>query len=211
MAAIIKHHVDYQACRCEQSKHIDRKIDGTDRPDKSMKPITYREVISDSKSLSLSQHDKTVLDAAMTLFTDCDYVGGESQSRRDTNNWLRIFLNESGVLTAKSQQWSTKHLQNFRHRLSHRREAVADYLESQTSVGSSHTARMMDDSEMFDVNVSHRLDIASCEANHIDNISRRKNNLSTDVDYNHKPDSNRGRFNAEFIDYRATRYLIAAE
>ena len=89
MAAIIKHHVDYQACRCEQAKHIDRKIDGTDRPDKSIKTITYREVISDSKSLSLSQHDKTVLDAAMTLFTDCDYVGGESQSRRDTNHWLR--------------------------------------------------------------------------------------------------------------------------
>ncbi len=211
MTAIIKHHVDYQACRCAQSKHIDRKIDGTDRPDKSIKTTIYREVISDSKSLSLSQHDKTVLDAAMTLFIDYEGIGDERESRRDTNYWLRFFLNENGVLTAKSQQWSTKHLQNFRHRLSHRREAVADYLESQTSVGSSHTARMMDDAEMFGVNVSHRLDIASNEANHIDNISRRKNNLSTDVDYNYKPDSNRGRFNAEFIDYRATRYLIAAE
>ncbi len=211
MTAIIKHHVDYQASRCEQSKHIDRKIDGTDRPDKSIKPIPYREVISDSKSLSLSQHDKTVLDAAMTLFTDCDYVGGESQSRRDTNIWLRIFLNESGVLTAKSQQWSSKHLQNFRHRLSHRREAVADYLESQTSVGSPHTARMMDEAKMFDVNVSHRLDIASSEANHIDNISRRKNNLTSDIDYNHKPESNRGRLNADFNDYRATKYLMASE
>ena len=49
MTAIIKHHVDYQAFRREQSKHIDRKIDGTDRPDKSIETITYGEVISDSK------------------------------------------------------------------------------------------------------------------------------------------------------------------
>ena len=69
----------------------------------------------------------------------------------------------------------------------------------------------MDDKEMFDVNVSLPLNIASDDANHIDNISRRKNNLTSDIDYNHKPESNRGRLNPDFNDYRATRYLMAAE
>ena len=55
------------------------------------------------------------------------------------------------------------------------------------------------------------LNIASGEANLIDNISRRKKNLSVDIDYNHKPESNRARLNADFNDYRATRYLMAAE
>ena len=45
----------------------------------------------------------------------------------------------------------------------------------------------------------------------VDNISRRKNNLSADIDYNHKPEQNRNRSNADFNDYRATRYIQVAE
>ena len=188
MTAIIKHHIDYGDYRCE------------------MKQPQPAEDTDDT----LTEHDKRVLDTVLTLFSQ--YHEEYQCSRREDNRMFGISLTLADVPTASGKQWNSKRLQNFRQRLKKRKNAVIDYILHQASpAASSHTGRLLDDKKMFGVNVSLSLNIASGDANHIDNISRRKNNLFSDIDYNHKPESNRGRLSADFNDYRATRYLKAAE
>ena len=188
MTAIIKHHIDYGDYRCE------------------MKQPQPTEDTDDT----LTEHDKRVLDTVLSVFSQ--YHEENQCSRRADNEMFSISLTLADVPTASGKQWNSKRLQNFRQPMVKRKNAVIDYILHQASpAASSQTARLMDDKEMFDVNVSLPLNIASDDANHIDNISRRKNNLSGDIDYNHRPESNRGRLNADFNDYRATRYLMAAE
>ena len=187
MTAFIKHHINYGDYRCE------------------MKQPQPAEDTDDT----LTEHDKRVLNAYCCYFQE---PAMDDVSRCLDNLYVRHYLNGTGVLTASGKQWNSKRLQNFRQRLKKRKNAVIDYILHKASpVANSQTARLLDDKKMFGVNVSLSLNIASDDANHIDNISRRKNNLSSDIDYNHKPESNRGRLNAEFNDYRATRYLMAAE
>ena len=187
MTAIIKHHIDYDDYRCE------------------MKQPQPAEDTDDT----LTEHDRRVLDTVLTLFSQ--YHEEYQCSRREDNRMFGISLTLADVPTASGKQWNSKRLQNFRQRMVKRKNAVIDYILYQASpAASSHTARLMDDKEMFDVNVSLPLNIASDDANHIDNISRRKNYLSSDIDYNHKPESNRGRLNADLNDYRATIYQTAA-
>ena len=188
MTAIIKHHIDYGDYRC------------------GMKQPQPAEDTNDT----LTEHDKRVLDTVLSVFSQ--YHEEYQCSRRADNEMFGISLTLADVPTSSGKQWNSKRLQNFRQRMVKRKNAVIDYILHQSSPAAiSQTARLMDDKEVFDVNVSLRLNIASGEAYLIDNISRRKKNLSVDIDYNHKPESNRGRLNADFNDYRATRYLMAAE
>ena len=151
-----------------------------------------------------------MLDTVLTLFSQ--YHEEYQCRRRKDNEMFGINLTLADVPIASGKQRNSRRLKNFRQRLKKRKNAVIDYILHQASpAASSRTARLMGDKEMFDVNVSLPLKIASGDAYHIDDISRRKNNLSSDIDYNHKTERNRGRLNSEFNDYRATRYLMAAE
>ena len=187
MTAIIKHHIDYEDYHCELNHQ--REASNANEP--------------------VSDHDKRVLEAGLSFFTE--FFWATDCSLEATRTQLIDYLNHIGVRTASGKQWNEKHLKNFRYKMKKHKATINEMYPVDTA------------DEPQPLSVSEVLARSSqwvSEANGkavagkpaaVDNISRRKNNLSADIDYNHKPEQNRNRSNADFNDYRATRYIQVAE
>ena len=188
MTAIIKHHIDYEEYHCELNHQ--REIDAdTDTP--------------------VSSHDKQVLEAGLAFFTE--FFWATECSLEGTRTQLIDYLNHIGVKTASGKQWSEKHLANFRYKMKKHQATISEMYPVDTAI--EPQPRTV--SEAF-----ARASQSASEANGkavagkpaaLDNISRRKNNLPADIDYNHKPEANRNRMLTDFNDYRSTRYLQVVE
>ena len=150
MTAIIKNHIDYGEFHCEMKRlQPAEDTDGT-----------------------LSEHDKRVLN---TYCRYCQAPVLDDVSLCLDNLYVRHYLNGTGVLTASGKQSNSKRLQNFHQRMVQRKNAVIDYILHQAPpAASSQNARLMDDKEISDVNVSLPLNIMSGDANHIDYIGHHK-------------------------------------
>ena len=188
MTAIIKHHIDYEDYHCELNHQ--------------------REIDADADA-PVSSHDKQVLEAGLAFFTE--FFWATDCSLEATRTQLIDYLNHIGVKTASGKQWSEKHLANFRYKMK----------KHQATINEMYPVDTADEPQPLSVSeVLARSSQWVSEANGkavagkpaaVDNITRRKNNLSADIDYNHKPETNRNRILADFNDYRATRYLQVAE
>ena len=191
MTAFIKHHIDYEDYHCELNHQ--------------------REVDADANA-PVSAHDKQVLEAGLAFFTE--FFWATDCSLEATRTQLIDYLNHIGVKTASGKQWSEKHLANFRYKMKKHQATVSGMypVDTANEPEPETVSQVLARSSQW-VNEANGKAVAGKAGlpAAVDNITRRKNNLPADIDYNHKPESNRGRLNAEFNDYRATRYLMAAE
>ena len=157
----------------------------------------------------VSPHDKQVLEAGLAFFTE--FFWATECSLEGTRTQLIDYLNHIGVKTASGKQWSEKHLANFRYKMKKHQATVSEMYPVDTAIEPQprSVSEAFARASQWASEVNGKAVAGKPAA--VDNISRRKNNLPADIDYNHKPSANRNRMLADFNDYRATRYIQVVE